>query len=479
MIGRKLLGNSFSLLINRLTQSITTFVLVASIARILGAYELGQYMLAFSYYFVFMTLTSQGFKTLFTRELARKVEETPVYLVSGTLLQLIFSIIGYVLLVIVVFALPYSADTSTVCYVMGLTIIPFSLSNITEAIFQAQEKMHLIAISTVPVYILRLLLMIWAMNLKYDINFISAILVISETIILLIEWVLVAQFVKYKWHIDWNFIWRTALASRTFLLIEGISVFKGRMQVLILSLLGGEVVVGLYGAIAQLMQPFEIISHSLILAFFPKMSKAITLGQQKQRELAESIVEMLLIVALPFMIGILFIGSDLLLLMYQSPSFTQASTALNVIAMGLITTAFIRPLSYMLVANGFERINLWEVLITTVLGGLFSVLLVSQYQLNGAAASVLVTQVVSLCIYIYAVYNRLFSLDLWQITRRPLLISSLMLALFLVFQKLSFNIWQIIVVSSLAYALMISILGVSTIGGFSVVWTKLLPKSKL
>mgnify|MGYP001803475776 CR=1 FL=1 len=85
---RKLLGNSFALLLNRLTQSITTFILAASIARMLGAYELGQYMLAFSFYYVFMTLASQGFKTLFTRELAQNPIETPSYLVSGTLIQI-------------------------------------------------------------------------------------------------------------------------------------------------------------------------------------------------------------------------------------------------------------------------------------------------------------------------------------------------------------------------------------------------------
>jgi O-antigen/teichoic acid export membrane protein len=172
---------------------------------------------------------------------------------------------------------------------MGLTIVPFSLSNVTEAIFQAQEKMHLIAISTAPVYILRVLVMIWAMSLKYDITFVSAIMVVSETLILLIEWGLIARFVQYKWQIDWDFMWRTTKEVRTFLVIEGISVLKDRIQVVILSLLGGEVVVGLYSAVSQLMQPFQIISHSLVIGVFPSMSKAVTLGIEKQRQLTESV----------------------------------------------------------------------------------------------------------------------------------------------------------------------------------------------
>src|SRR4030095_9908816 len=98
-VRRKLVGNSLSLVANQITQNATSFLLSISIARILGAYELGQYSLAFSYYFIFMTMSSQGLKTLFTRELAKSPEKIQTCLISGTLLQLIFSSIGYLALV--------------------------------------------------------------------------------------------------------------------------------------------------------------------------------------------------------------------------------------------------------------------------------------------------------------------------------------------------------------------------------------------
>ncbi|NJL60617.1 MAG: oligosaccharide flippase family protein [Methylacidiphilales bacterium] len=476
---RKLLGNSVSLLINRLTQSITTFVLVAFTARLLGAYALGQYMLGFSYYFVFMTLISQGFKTLFTRELAREPEQTSTYLVSGSFLQLIASFIGYIALVIIVFTLPYSRDTSQICYIMGLTIIPFSLSNITEAIFQAQEKMYLIAISTVPIYILRVLLMVWAMSLNYDIQWISAILVISEVIILIVQWGLISQFVRYQLSLDWKFIWYTAKAARTFLFIEGISVFNSRVQIVILSLFGGEILVGFFGAITQLMQPFDIICNSLVLAFFPKMSQAMTQGKDKQRQLVEKIIEILLCVALPFIIGILFIGSDLLILIYKDPSFEQAATALKILGVSAIASSFIRPLSYLLVANGLERINLWDVSITTIIGGFFSIFLVSQYQLSGAVYSVIATQIISLIIYFYGVYSRLFTLQMWQIIYRPLLISLLMLGTFLALSNFSQNIMLTIFLASASYIVIIAIASIYSVGGLSVVRDKLLANKKV
>ncbi len=470
---RKIIGNSISILINRLTQSITTFILVAFIARLIGAYGLGQYTLAFSYYILFMTLTSQGFKTLFTRELSCNPQQTPIYLVSGTLLQLIFSIIGYVAMVLVVFTLPYSADTSIVCYVLGLMIIPFSVSNITEAIFQAQEKMYLIAISTTPVYILRTIIMIWAMKLKYDINFVCAILVISETLILFIQWGLILKFVKPQWRVDWNFIWQTFKSSRTFLAIEGIAVLKGRMLVIILSLLSGEVIVGLYGSVVQLMQPFEIIAHSLVVAVFPSMSKAVILGKEKQRFLAESVIEILQGVALPLIIGLFFIGGDILTLVYGNPKFVEAAIPLNVVALGLVVASFTRPLGYLLVANGFERVNLIEVTSTSVLTGIVGIPLISKYQLMGAALTVLIVQIATSGQYIYAVYNRLFSLQIWRILVRPIVISLFVLIIFLILQIVNPNIFIKMLSAILTYTFLVSIMVTYAIGGPRVVLAKI------
>lgn len=473
---RKLISNSLAMLINRLTQSIATFVLTAAIARILGAEALGQYLLAFSYYFIFVNIASQGLKVLFTRELAREPEKTPIFLTNGTLLQFIFSLIGYLALCIVVFLLPYSTETSTICYIMGLTIIPFSLSNITEAIFQAQERMHLIALSTVPVYVLRLFVMVWAMQMTYGVDTLAELLLVSEAIILVIQWLLLIGTVQLKWQIEQDFIWNSIKAARTFFAIEGIAVVNSRLQILILSLLGNEFLVGIYGGIIQLMQPFIIIANSMATAIFPSLSKAVTQGKENQRQITENFIEILLAIALPLLTGCLFFSKDLLIFLYN-PSFAQGSLALNIITLTLLVLPFNRSLSYLLVANGFERFNLREVVVTTTLGSFAGVLLVSQFQLMGAATTELFIKLLGFSQYVYYTYSRLFSLNLWQILRRPLLVSTLMLPVLIVLQKVNFNFLLTLIISTSYYVLIIGCLGVHTLGGPRAVWLKLLKKA--
>ncbi len=472
---RKLISNSFSMIVNRLAQSITTFVLTASIARILGAEALGQYLLAFTYYFIFVNIASQGLKTLFTREIAREPEKTSLYLISGTWLQLIFSFVSYVVLVIVVFVLPYTSETSTACYIMGLTIIPFSLSNITEAIFQAKEKMHLIALATVPVYVIRLFIMLWAMQRNYGVDYLAAILVISESVILGSEWILITKIVQTKWQIDRDFVWNTVKNARTFFAIEGLAVVNARIQILILSLSGSEFIIGVYGGIIQLFQPFLIIANSICIAMFPGLSKAVSQGREKQREIIEKCIEILLIIALPLCVGLLFIGKNLLTLIYN-PSFAQGSLALSVIAISLIFLPFNQSLSFLLVANGFEIVNLRQVAINTIVGSLLGVILVSQYNLLGAAIMALLMSFIAFSQYIYFTHTLIFPLNFWRILRSPLIISILMVAVFIVLEKTNLNFLLNIAIATCCYVLFVNLLSIHALGGIHAVWEKLVKR---
>jgi O-antigen/teichoic acid export membrane protein len=473
----KLLTNSLSLLVNRLVQSITSFVLMASIARILGPNELGRYILGFSYYYIFMVIASQGLKTLLTRDLSRKPEEMPVYLVNGTLLQILLSIIAYILLVIWVFLLPYNSDTSITCYIIGLTIIPFSLSNITEALFQAQEKMNMISISTVPVYVLRLLVMIWFMQMHYGVNYLAVILVVSEILVLAIEWILLTRVIKPKWQIRKDYIWQLFNHARTFVLINAIGVISSRMSILIISLVGSELMVGLYGVIGQLMLPFTIICDSVCMASFPSMTKAVSQERGKFNQITETVIEMLLCMALPLIVVIFFLGSDLIKLIYEDPSFIQVNPVLKVSCLSLIIYPFTQTFFYVLLANGLEKFNLIEVVATNIVGALSGVIFISQYKLMGAAFMSLAMGFTTFSLLTYSVYKNLFPLRLWRTIPRPLLITLGMILVFLTLQKFTLDFRLILLIVFCSYCLFASCLAIQKFGGIQAVWLRLFSRS--
>jgi len=452
MIGRrKLLGNSLALLANRLGQSISAFVIVALVARMLGAHALGQYMLAFSFYFVVMTIVAQGFKTLFTREMAKDSSRAGDYLVSGSVLQLGCAIVGYLVLIGIVAALPYSPDTSAICNLLGVMLIPYALSNVTESVFQAFDKMHFIALSTTPVYVLRVIGVWLALSSGAGLDRVCEIMVASEVVVLLIEWLFVMRLVRPARRVDGAFIGRVVAQARTLVAIEGMSVVRSRSQMFILSLMGGEVMVGLYGGIMQLLQPFLIASHSLVASVFPSMAKASTIGVERQRALTARIIETLLVVSIPFIVALMWVGDDLMVLVYDDPRFAAAALPLVIVGIGTVASSFNRALSFVLVANGHENVNLREVIISTFLGGALSIWLVHQYGLMGAAISGPIVGLAACIQYSYAVHKRLFPINHLPLLVRPLLVGAAMFALFAVLDHVHTHLWSTLAITGVAY----------------------------
>lgn len=471
---RRLVSNSLSLLANQITQNATSFILSISIARILGPYELGQYSLAFSYYFIFMTMSSQGLKTLLTRELAKYPEKIQTCLISGTLLQFIFSSIGYIALVALVTVLPYNPATTIICYIVGAALIPYGISNVTEAIFQSQEKMYLIAVSTVPVYIARLGVMFIMLKAGYSINNVGLVLVLSEVLILAIEWFFIVRIVSpIEWKLDRQFMWETAKAARTFLAIESFSVFKVRMQVIILSLLAGVTVVGLYNGAVQLLQPFQLISSSLAIASLPAITKFINKDEEKIRKLAESVISVLLVVAVPMIVIFGFIGAQTLVFVYRDPAFRDAGLVLFIASLSIIPLSFSRVLSYLMVAYGFQRVNLRTVIINTVFGFIGSFILILFFGLPAAAVSTVLVELSGAAQFVYAVRARIFSLNWWNILRAPLLSGLLMFTGFLLLEIFTPSILVALILSGTAYVAIVGLIAINRLELSSAVYNRL------
>ena len=463
--------NSISLIGNRLIQGIATFTLTTVIARNLGADLLGQYILAIGYYSVFVNFFGLGLRTLFTRELARGGQKTSVYLVSGSLLQFILSIIAYISLVLVVFVMPYSAETSRICYILGVAVIPFALSNITEAIFQAQERMHLITLSTSPIYLLRVGVTIQVvLNVAHPMEYVAAIMAISEFLILILQWLILTRTVKPEWKIDRQFITDSFHAAKTLFAIDGVGVLAGKIDILLISLLGNEVLIGIYGGIRQLFQPFEIICNSLSSAIFPRLSSSVILGKAAQRTSTEKFLNILFCLSLPLIPSMfLYYGSKILIFMYKRPEFALGETPLKILAITAILYPAQRLSSYILVANKMEKYNLVEVIITIIFGGLIGVFAISKYQLVGAAWMGASMSFCSLMVSTYAIRTHLFKVRWHKVLLRPILITMLMTFILLLLQLFHFDLLLSLTINVSFYIIIIALMSIHQLGGLAVI----------
>lgn len=424
---RKAGGNAISLLTSDVMNRASTFVLYALVGRHLGAYEFGQLTLALTLFYTFQVFAIAGLKILITRQVAKDPSQTGKYFTNGCAIVAVFSICSIATLLAVVRLINYSRATALVTLLLSLGLFPYAFSAICEGIFQAWERMRYIPFVNVPISVSKITCAFVLLSRGYGLYAVVLILLFSQFAIAGVEgWILLRQFPRNHSPIDLPFSFAMIRSGSTFLGIDGILAATGSVNVILLSKVTNETQTGLYSAAMQLMAPLLLVYQSIALSVFPAMCQRVNPGFQSVRRIAESVIELLLIVALPIVAGLFFMGDWALSLIYKSPVFLQAFTALRIIVWILILQAFTSVLGQVLIASHREKINLRIVVVNTLVNLLIAWPLISRFGLCGAALTVLVTKVADWCQH-YISVSRLFSgLAIGKITWKPIAAASCM-----------------------------------------------------
>lgn len=425
----RLAGNAVSLVTSDLVNRASTFVLYALVARNLGAHEFGQLSLALTYFYLAQVLAVAGLKTLITREVAKNRANTERYLVNGSLVVVVFSLLSITLLWLLVQAVGYSADTASVILVLSLGLIPYSLSVVCEAVFRAWERMHYIAVAQLLANVGKVALAFAVLAMGHGLPYLVLALLASHTAVLAIEWLMVSGRVgQLPLRIDIPFILAMARSMGAFLGIDGTIAIVSSVNVLLLSKLAGETQTGLYSAATQLLVPFLVLFQNTALSVFPIMCRRFDPSFQSLRRISEYLVEFLLALALPALIALFFLAAPALELLYEHSDFQMASDAVRIMAWNVVLVALTSALGQVLLASLREHTTLRIVVVDAIVSLVFGLILISQFGMVGAAMNVLLTRVVDFLQHYVAVTRLLPEMSLVRLAWRPAVAGGFMAA---------------------------------------------------
>src|SRR5262249_1565706 len=138
------------------------------------------------------------------------------------------------------------------------------------------------------------------------------------------------------------------------------------------------------------------------------------------------LLEILLFVTLPVVIGLFFLADGILALLYGE-KFVPASVALRIMLWPLLLAPLAGLLGHVLVASQHEKTTLRIVAIDWVVNAVSAMLLISTFGLSGAALSGLLSRIVD--VYLHGVFvSRLFAkLRVLRLAWKPVVASLCML----------------------------------------------------
>jgi O-antigen/teichoic acid export membrane protein len=396
----KLATNAFAILAGDMTTRVASFVLYALVARHLGTHEFGQMSLGLTYFQSFQFLAVAGIQALVTREVARNRSQTGRYLVNANVAVAGFSLLSVALLVVVAQLLHYTPDTTAVILWLAVGLLPYAISTIYDAVFQAWEQMQHIAYANLVVNLLRIGGCWWLLTRGYGLMALVTLLLAAHIVTVVVKWWLARRYLTDTHAaIDLPFCWQLCRNTLTFLGIDGLVAIMSAFQVILLSKFANEREVGLFNAASQLLVPVSLVFQSAAISIFPAMCRGYQQGAQRLGVMTERLLELLLLVVVPSAVALCVFADDLLQLLYGKAEFAAAAPALQILVGAMVLRVFTQVLGRVLVASLQEKITLRILLVDTLASVVLGFLLIPTWGLLGAAVSTVLVRLLDVALH--------------------------------------------------------------------------------
>lgn len=273
--GRRILVNTSALAGSSLWRIVTSFMLQLVIARQLGVMGLGQYTIALAYLNVCQILSELGLPALLVRDLAQMPWLRRSYFRIALSIQLVAGVVVWGSLVAVTMLLPFSPAAQTMLWIVGASLPFYAVTSVTQTLFQASERMETVMGIELLVNTLILLFSVIVIWLGGTTAQLAAVLVVTQLIsamlgLLLLRRSDILAAPQEPLHWQWPMLWRRA---GPFLSLALADVLLQRADIMLLSVVGGETVTGIYGAAYNLVRVGLKLVQNFWSALYPTLSR--------------------------------------------------------------------------------------------------------------------------------------------------------------------------------------------------------------
>ena len=398
----RIAGNTMSVLTSDVLNRATTFLIYALVSRYLDTRAFGQLSLALALFYMFQVFAVLGLPVLVTREVAKDRQHTAAYLANGGLLALGGGLLSILAMAAFVWTMHYDADTAAIVLLFAAGLLPYAVAALCEAIFRGWERMDYIAYANVPVSIGKVVLAYVLLQRGGGLWAIAWVLAASPFAVLAIQSLLVRRCTAgRKLTVDLGFARRLAQKSCTFFGIESLIAIGASLNIVLVSKLIDVAAVAAFNAASQLLVPLAIFSQGLATCVFPLLCRKFdslehseTAGPGSLQQVADRLIEVLLIVAVPGAVALFFLAGPVLTLVYGNRDFLQAAVLLRIMVLAVVLRALTSALGNVLLAGLKERVTLRIVAVNLLAGLVLGYGLIHQFGVLGAAVATILTRVV-------------------------------------------------------------------------------------
>lgn len=387
---------------------VSSFILMSFLPRYLGAEEWGKLYFGMSISALAALLMDLGLTMLIVREVARDHGKISSFFFNGTALRLLAWVVSVAIMIAFVLLTGYPASTVEIVLILGIGNLFLGGYEIIHRIFVGLERLEYRSIGMVSEKVFLAMVGVTMLKLGYGAATIAAVILFS----LLLNFLVSLYFLRRL----------TSLDPRAFrpsewpaLLREGfpfmVSMVFGfifyRVDVMMLSQMTNDAVVGWYGAPYRLFDTLMFFPVILNTAVYPVLSRLFQTSTENVNITARRLLHLTLVAAVPVAVGMIALAHPIIELLFGLPEFQNSVVLLQLLSVSLILVYVDFVFSTVLLSYNKQKQVSWIAVVATGVSiGLnyFAIEYFQQQYGNGAIGSAIATALTEVFVMLSNLY---------------------------------------------------------------------------
>jgi len=433
------------------------FIFIIFLARLIGVQDFGKYSFVTALFGMLSLLANFGLDTLLIRNIARNKTLPSVYLSNSFLIKFIIS-----LLILVIFFILFGFTNiitdyiKRYCFIISCFILIFNCATQTIWSFaDAYEQMHYRSLLSAFYNFAKTLIGLVLVFRGYGLIILFLGLLFAEILSFIVTILVVNKALKLpKWEIDFNVILNLIRDSWPFALLGFLGLIYFRIDIIILSWLKGDEVVGWYNAAYGLLIGLIFLPDSLVTALFPVMSRYYKNSEQALKLTYQKSIKYLFILGLPIATGVIILANKIILFLYGQ-AYVMAVPALQILGWAILLIFINAPLGRLLFSIDKQKDVLALSLITVSANIILNLLMIPKLSYIGSGIATFLSEVLSSLIFFSFLTKFSFKFSLIQLVLKPLVACLLMIIFLCVFKQI--NLFLLIFLAGCIYTMVLFI----------------------
>lgn len=434
---KKVAGNTVFQFAGKIITTAISLVIIGYLTRYLGIAGYGTYTTIFAYVSFWGVLADFGFFWILVREMS-KPDSQPQKIFNNVLtLKIFFALTILILCSAVGFLIPqYPWSTKIGIAVISASWFWMSLNSTYVGLFQSKLEMYKASITEIIGRSIILAGIIFSICNNYSFNAILEIYILGNFVNFLLNYFLGAKYIKFKFAFDIS-SWKMILVeSFPLAILSVIGLIHFKIDTVILSILKGNIDVGIYGVPYKILETIDLIPLIFVGNIFPILTKYYHGQDPRLKNSIQKSFDFLIILGLPII-------TSLIILSWQIIGFIAGKdflTASNVTILGagfpaprvLIILAFttgitfiITVFSSILTVIGKQYKQLWPMAIITIINIILNLIFIPRYSYVAAAIITVFTESIMLVWWSKLTYKYLHFLPNLKILPKVLLATAI------------------------------------------------------